>query len=214
MVAMAHHQRTFYMVRSDQDVGVSDGETSATWEADAWVGGDRNKLWFKTEAEAHGGEVENLELQALLSRNISTFFDAQAGVRYDVEPKGMGYLTVGVKGLAPYQFETDAQAFLSEKGRLSFRVEQGFEFLLSQRLILEPEVEVNLQATDAPELELGAGFTDVEASLQLRYEITRKFAPYLEIAHERLLGETAAIARRHDEEPQATTLRAGLRVWF
>ena len=212
--AHAHHARTFSMVSFDLEAGESDGETLFASEGDAWIGGDRNKLWFKSEVEVIGGEAERAELQALYSRNLSTFFDAQAGVRYDAEPDGRAYLTAGVKGLAPYLFETDAQVFLSEDGDVSFRLEQGFELLLTQRLVLEPEFETELQLDDVPGLDLGAGFTDVEASLQLRYEITRKFAPYVELNYERLLGETASIARREGGHDEETTLRAGVRVWF
>lgn len=214
MGAMGHHARTYTFVGVEADYARPDDEDEFSWEGDAWIGGDRNKLWFKTEGEVHDGEAEEAELQALYSRTISTFFDAQAGVRYDFEPEGTGYLTVGMKGLAPYQFETDAQVFLSEEGDLSVRLEQSLDLLLTQRWILEPEIEVNLQADDVPERDLGAGFTDVEAALQLRYEVTRKFAPYVEVRYERLLGETSAIARRLGDDPEATTLRVGLRSWF
>jgi copper resistance protein B len=210
----SHHGRTFWMVRSDQEAALGGDERLFAFEADAWIGGDRRKLWLKSDVEVHDGETETAELQALYSRNVTPSSTSRSAVRHDFEPGGRDVSGAGVKGLAPYLFETDAHAFLSENGDVSFRLEQGFEFLLTQRLILEPEAEINLQVSDVPELELASGFTDLEASLQLRYEITRKFAPYVELNYERLLGGTADLARDFGDDPEATTLRAGLRVWF
>ncbi|NEX91241.1 copper resistance protein B [Caulobacter sp. 17J65-9] len=211
---MGHHERTYTMVRMQADASEADGAGLVTWEGDAWVGGDVNKLWLKTEGEVHDGEPEKAELQALWSRNVATFWDLQAGVRQDFEPEATTWLALGVQGLAPYQFETDAAVFVSDAGDVAFRLGQSFDFQLTQRLVLEPEVELNAYAQDVPELDVGAGLSDVEAKLQLRYEITRKFAPYVAVAYERQLGETASIARTAGEDTDETTLRVGLRAWF
>ncbi|MBC6981911.1 copper resistance protein B [Caulobacter sp. 17J80-11] len=211
----SHKHRTYSMVRLEADAGTTtDGEGIGSWEGDAWIGGDKNKLWFKTEGDVEDGETEEAELQALWSRNVATFWDLQAGVRHDFEPDPTTYLALGVQGLAPYQFETDAAAFLSEDGDVGVRFKQSFDVLLTQRLVLEPEVEVNAFAQDVPEKEVGAGFSDVEAKLKLRYEITRKFAPYVEAAYERRLGETASIARASGSDVDTTSIRIGVRSWF
>jgi copper resistance protein B len=212
--AVMEHARTFSFLRADVDAGVGDEAEVFTWDIDGWRGGDRNKLWLKSEGETPDGELETAEVQLLYSRNVSTFFDAQIGVRHDFEPDGLTYLVLGLQGLAPYQFETDAALFLSERGDLSFRYEQSLDLLLTQRLVVEPEIELEAFAGDVPERQVGAGLSELEASLRLRYEITRKFAPYAEVAYHRLLGETSSLARRRGESPEETTLRAGLRVWF
>lgn len=213
-MALAEHNRTFTFLRADLDASLGDDEGASTWDIDAWRGGDYNKLWLKSEGEIVDGDLEGAEIQALWSRNVSTFFDVQAGIRYDFEPDETAHLVLGLQGLAPYQFETDAAAFLSDKGDLSFRYEQSLDLLLTQRLIIEPEIELEAFATDAPERDVGAGFSSAEASLRVRYEITRQFTPYAEVAYRRLLGETSSIARRRGQDPEGTTLRAGLRVWF
>src|SRR3546814_3996366 len=83
------------------------------------VGGDFEKLWLKSEGEgAFGGGVESAEVQALWSHAIGPWFDLQAGLRYDIEPDSRGYAVLGVQGLAPYMFELDAAAFLSDRGDL------------------------------------------------------------------------------------------------
>ena len=215
MDAMAHHERTYSFVQTEADYGVAEGGgEEATWDADAWVGGDRNKLWLKSEGEWADGDLEQAELQVLYSRNVGTFFDAQAGLRQDFEPKGTAYLVAGLQGLAPYLLETDLAGFVSADGDLSARFEQTVDVLLTQRLILEPHLETNVQFQDVPERDLAAGFTDVEAGLQVRYEITRKFAPYVDVAYARALGDTADLRRGAGEEVGGWSARVGVRSWF
>ena len=212
--SQAHATRTFHMVRAEVDYARPHDEGVLAFETDAWIGGDRQKLWLKSEGEFEDGDLHEARLEALYSRNVSTFWDLQVGVRHDVEPRSTSYLAAGVQGLAPYQFETEAFAYLSEEGDLGARFLQSLDVHLTQRMILEPEVEVELQTADVPERGLGAGFTEAEISAQLRYEITRKFAPYVTVGYARLLGETADIARSAGDETDETSIRAGLRVWF
>ena len=212
--AAAHERRTFHMVRAEVDYGHPDGGDVLRWEGDAWIGGDRQKLWLRSDGEHADGDLHEADIEALYSRNVATFWDLQVGVRQDFEPSSTTYLAAGVQGLAPYQFETEAFAYLSDDGDLGARLLQSVDVHLTQRLILEPEVELELQADDVPERGLGAGFTEAGLSAQLRYEFSRKFAPYLTVAWERRLGETASIARAAGDDVETTSLRAGLRVWF
>jgi copper resistance protein B len=212
--ANAMEQQTFHMVRGEIDASQSDDADVLTWDGESWIGGDINRLWFKTEGNSEDGDIANAEIQALWSRNIADFWDLQAGVRVDLEPDTTTYLALGVQGLAPYRFETEATAFLSEDGDLSARLHQSFDLHLTQRLIAEPYFEINAYAQDLPERDIGAGFSDAELGLQLRYEITRKFAPYVDVVWESALGETASIARANGEDVRTESVRAGIRVWF
>jgi len=209
-----HDTITYWMVRLDADYGRADDADVWGWDAEAWIGGDASKFRLTSEGEAYDGTVEKAEIEALYSVPISDFFEAKAGVRYDIEPDGRAYLTAGVIGLAPYFFETDAALYLSEDGDLSARLTQEFDLLLTQTLVLTPEVEIEAFAQDVPELNVGAGFSSVTAELTLRWEITRKFAPFVRLEYERALGETAGRARAAGEDVEETSLRAGLRVWF
>jgi copper resistance protein B len=184
------------------------------WDGYAWIGGDEVKLRLEAEGAAFDGDVESAELRALISWNIADFWDFQAGLRHDFEPEGMTWVAAGFQGLAPYFFEIEARVFVSEDADVAFRFEQTYDLLITQRLILQPHVKVNAFAQDIPELAVGAGFADVEAGLQLRYEITRKFAPYIDLVYERALGETAGLMRAAGEDVEETTLRGGVRFWF
>nr|WP_196793246.1 copper resistance protein B [Erythrobacter litoralis] len=194
---------------------VSEGENAFLWDAQGWYGGDLNRFVLKTEGEGvFGGNVEVAEIQALFSRAIGPFFDLQAGARLDLEPETRSHLVLGVQGLAPYMFHVDGALFLSDRGDLTARIEGEYDQKITQRLILQPRLEVEFSGQDIPEREIGAGLTKVETGLRLRYEIAREFAPYIGIGHEAKLGETADIARAAGEDTDGFALLAGIRAWF
>ncbi|MCI4592403.1 copper resistance protein B [Sphingobium sp. BYY-5] len=186
------------------------------WEGEGWIGGDINRLAIKSEGEGDvGGRLESAELQALYSRAIDPWWNIVAGVRQDFRPQPQRtYATIGIEGLAPYWFELEAQAFLSDKGDAHLRVEGSYDQRLTQRLILQPAAEVNIAAQDVPELGIGSGVSDIELGLRLRYEFAREFAPYVGVNWERKLGDTARYARAAGEGASATSLVMGIRFWF
>ena len=152
---------------------------------------------------------------SLYARAISPYFDVQAGVRQDLEPRPRRtYAALGFEGLAPYWFQVEGAVFLSNEGDLSARLEGSYDLRLTQRLILQPRAQVNLAARDVPELGLGAGLTNAELGLRLRYEIRREFAPYLGVHYERRFGDTADFARAAGEDRDDLRLVAGIRAWF
>ena len=191
------------------------GDTGYVWDAQGWYGGDINRFVLKTEGEGEfGGELEDAEIKALFSRAIGPFFDLQAGVRFDPEPATTGHLVVGIQGLAPYMFHVDGALFLSDDGDLTARIEGEYDQRITQGLILQPRIEVELSAQTVAEREIGAGLTKIEPGVRLRYEFVPEFAPYIGIEYEAKLGETADIARAAGEDPDGLKLLAGVRAWF
>ena len=177
--------------------------------------GDLSKLWLTFEGEGQlSGPVENAEVQILLSRAITPHFDLQAGMRADLEPQTRFHAVLGVTGLAPYMIETDAALFLSDRGDVTARIEAAYDQRITQRLILQPRVELALSAQAIPERELGAGLTSLEAGLRLRYEIRRELAPYVGLGYETALGRTADIIRARGGDTGGFSLLLGLRAWF
>lgn len=209
-----HGGAVFHMFRLETDYGGGKEGAVATWDLDAWLGTDENKLWLKSEGSHSDGKLEDAELWALYSRNISTFWDAQIGLRHDTRPVSTSYLTLGVNGLAPYFFETEAHLFVSDEGDVSARLREENDFLLTQKLILQPYAEINLFAQDVPEQDIGAGISSGEIGLQTRYEITRKFAPYIDVKYERKFGETSSIAKSSGEDNDDFIAAFGLRLMF
>lgn len=208
--------RTYRVMVDQLEARIHDGRDGYLWDAQGWYGGDIDKLWIKTEGKGRFGEnTEDAELQALWSRAITPWFDFQAGLRYDFRPDPeRGYLVVGVQGLAPYFFEIDAAAFLSDEGDVSARFEAEYDLLITQRLVLQPRAEVSLAVQEVRELGIGSGVNDVELGLRLRYEFAPEFAPYVGVGWERKLGETADFARDEGEDVDSFALVAGVRLWF
>ncbi|QBM75954.1 copper resistance protein B [Sphingomonas sp. AAP5] len=192
------------------------GRDGYRWDGEAWFGGDINRLWLKSEGEGALREgVESAEVQALYSRAVGPYFNLQAGVRHDFQPSpNRTYATVGFEGLSPYMFEVEGALFLSTKGDLLGRLEGYYDQRITQRLILQPRIEFNLSAQAVPENRLGAGLTDAELGLRLRYEIRRQFAPYIGVSYVAQTGRTADFTRAEGKDPTTTSFVAGVRVWF
>lgn len=210
----AHESLIFHAFRLETDYGGGTDGPVASWDLDGWIGGDMNKLWLKSEGENSDGATEQMEFWALYSRNIADFWDLQAGLRHDVQPRATTYAVFGVNGLAPYFFETEAHLFISDDGDVSARLREENDFLVTQRLILQPYLEANIFAQDVEEQDIGAGLSSAELGLQTRYEITRKFAPYLDLRYERKFGETSSIAKNHGEDNDNFITAIGLRLMF
>lgn len=193
----------------------TDGPNPLVLDADAWIGYDLNKFWFKTELERVDGKTEEAEVQFLYSRAITPFWDFQAGWRHDIKPKPTrDYLALGFKGLSPYQFDLDAGLFIGESGQVNARLDAEYEYMLTQKLILSPELEVNLYSQDDAQTGIGSGLSDMELGLRLRYEIRREFAPYIGVNWTKKFGQTADFAKADGEDTSDVQFVAGIRIWF
>jgi copper resistance protein B len=192
------------------------GQVGYRWDGEAWFGRDINRLTIKSEGLGSFREgVEEAEVQALYSRAIGPYFNLQAGVRQDLSaPLHQTYATVGFEGLAPYWFEVSGALFLSTRGNLLGRLEGYYDQNITQRLILQPRVELNFAAQNIPEDGVGAGLVNAELGLRLRYEITREFAPYVGISYNAKVGQTATYALQEGQASSVLSFVAGLRIWF
>ena len=195
---------------------VQDGNDVLSTEMQAWYGGDYNKVWLEFRGESQISEsVEEAEVQLLYTRLIGYYWDFQGGVRYDIKPDpSRAYGQFGFQGLAPGYFEVDVKGFVSEEGDLSARFEAEYDLYVTQRLVLQPALEVNFAAQSVPELGIGSGVNDIELGLRLRYEVFREFAPYVGINYERKFAETADFAREEGEDTSSFQYVAGVRFWF
>jgi copper resistance protein B len=203
------------------EVAIREGREGYSFDAQAWYGGDINKLWIKTEGEGTFGErFEGAEVQALWSRAIDPWFDMQLGVRQDFQSgPDRTYLVAGIQGLAPYWFEVEGTAFLSSKGDVTARFEAEYDLRLTRALILQPLVEVDLALQDVPELGIGSGLSTAELGARLRYQILpssgpAEISPYIGVQYERTFGDTARFRRLSDEDVGGWSLLIGLRTWF
>jgi len=204
---------TKFMLEQLEVQNVSDSNP-ITWEAEAWIGKDLNKLWFKTEGERVDSAFEEAELQMLYSRAIAPFWDLQTGFRKDFEPADREWIVAGIKGLAPYFFETDIAFFIGKSGRTAARLQGEYELLLTQKTILTPKIEINLYGKDDQEMGVGSSLSDIRIGLRLRHEFVREFAPYIGVEWTKDFGGTADFTHVQGGEIEDTYFVAGVRIWF
>ena len=197
-----HGGGTAWTVRADTlEYRARDGADGQAFEGEAWWGGDASKWVVKARGERTGGEGwERAQAEALKAWPIGPYFDVQAGLRYDLSPKGRGYAAVGFEGLAPYWFEVQGTAYLSDRGEVSARGEASYDLRLTQKLILQPRLEAESAE---------AGAARLEGGLRLRYEITRAFAPYVGIVRERTFGPMTP----RGERAGGAAVVVGIRAW-
>ncbi len=195
---------------------VRNGKNGYRWDGELWVGGDVSRLVVKSEGEgSFKDRTESAEVQALYSRALDPYWNLQLGLRQDFAPKpARTYAVLGIEGLAPHWLETEGALFLSDKGQLLGRITSSYDERITPRLILQPRVEANFSLQDMPRQRIGAGVSNIELGLRLRYEIRREFAPYVGVSWERKLGKTADFARAAGEGTGGASLVAGIRFWF
>lgn len=185
------------------------------WDATFWAGRSFDKLAVRTEGETSGGDTERAELELLWAHSVARWWDVVAGARADFEPGPTeSWAAFGVQGLAPHRFELEATAYVGDGGATAARFEGEYELLITQRLILQPQLELNWYGQSDPERGLGPGLSTGEVALRLRYELRREVAPYVGLVRERRYGATADAARANGEDPDDTRLVAGLRLRF
>lgn len=213
-VSVIHDNRLKYYFRADRAEyrWNNDNQEKAIWDVQGWIGGDYNKLSLESEGEWVRGEgVESAFLEVFYARSIATFWDLRFGLRQDFEPKPeRTFGVLSLQGLAPYFFETEFNIYVDDEARVSFNLEVEFDIRLSQRLVLQPRLEVDAGVEDEPEYSLGSGVRKVEVGARLRYEISRKFTPYVGVSWETLVGDTADMSK----DPGSVAVVAGVRLWF
>ncbi|WP_085608246.1 MULTISPECIES: copper resistance protein B [unclassified Pseudomonas] len=193
----------------------ADDASTLAWDLSGWIGGDIDRLWLRSEGERSNGKTEDAEIQALWGHAISPWWDVVSGVRQDFKPGApQTWAAFGLQGMALYNFEAEATAFIGENGQSAVRLEGDYDIMLTNRLILQPTAELNVYGKNDPQRGIGSGLANTEAGLRLRYEIRREFAPYIGVTWNRTYGHTADYAREEGEDRSEARLVLGVRLWF
>ena len=187
------------------------------YDGQAWAGTDYDKLWLKSEGlVTQRGRFTDGKHEILYDRAISTYFDLQGGVRVDLDGgPTRTWAAFGVQGLSLYFFDVEATAYASDSGHYAARLKASYDLLITNRLILQPEAELNFYTKSDRGRGAGSGLSDIDAGLRLRYEVSRKLAPL----RRRVLqpGYSARARRSPGARARARTRCAftfGVRTWF
>ena len=211
-----HDRAINHYVLFDQLEWQFSGDTKGgIWDIKSWIGGDMNRVWIHSEGASDGSSLEEAEVHVTYGRSFSRWWDVVAGVRQDFRPgPGQTWATVGLQGLAPQWFEIQATLYVGESATTMARFEAEYELLITNRLVLQPLVELNLYGKSIPERGIGAGLSAAETGLRLRYEVRREFAPYVGLVWHREFGGTADFSREAGQDVGGWRLAAGFRTWF
>lgn len=190
--------------------------SGVNWTAQGSYGGDHDKFWARTQGLKIPGEVldPTSGVEALWWHAISPFWGTQLGLRQDFGTNSHTYAAFGIQGLAPRWFEIQATGYVGDAGRISARFKASYDMRFTNRWILVPSVETNLYSKADAARGTGTGLGNVELGLRLRYEVIRKFAPYVGYVWERSFAATAELRRAEGGSVNEHRFVAGFRVFL
>jgi copper resistance protein B len=211
-----HDQAVHHFVLLDQlEWQAADDGSGVNLDSKGWIGRDRDRIWFRAEADSEEGRIGEAQAHLLYGRQFSRWWDVVAGIRQDVRPgPAQTWAAIGIQGLAPYWFEVEATAYVGASGHTHARFEVEYELLLTNRLVLQPLVEAEIFGKSDRERGVGAGLSTTDVGFRLRYELRREVAPYVGVAWNTRWGKTADLAEAAGEETGGARLVTGLRLWF
>jgi copper resistance protein B len=212
----AHDNAINYFVLLDQLEWETGAEQAAFgWDTKGWVGGDRDRLWFRSEGQRSEGDVWDAQTHAMFGRQIARWWDVLVGVRQDFAPgPAQTWAAFGIQGLAPYWFDVEATAYVGADARNHYRLETEYEFLVTNRLVLQPQAEIEIYGKPDLEHDRDVGIATLDFGVRLRYLLRRELAPYGGVVwHQKHFG-TADIARANGERTGGARFVAGIRFWL
>jgi copper resistance protein B len=185
------------------------------WDLDTWIGHDLRKLWIRSDGDRRDGDTERAQVEVLWGQAVAPWWEIVAGVRADFAPgRDQEWAAFGVRGTAPFRLNVEATAYYGSGSRTALRIETARELLVTNRLILEPSLELDWHGQADPTRGLGSGLDEAELGIRLRYEVRREVAPYVGLVRERRFGQSADVTRAANRDPDDTRFVAGIRFWF
>lgn len=188
-------------------------------ELESWIGSDENKFYLKAELDKTESERTEAEIKALYSRYWTTFWDMQAGLRYRqnlnyVVDRHATDFVVGVHGLAPYFFETQAYAYIGQYQYSALYLESSRDVLLTQKWITQPFVKALVVLQDHSKVASKTGLSHAEIGVQTRYEINKRIMPFVEVAYRYDKGLKQTSWQSAEPSNKGWVYGAGLRLNF
>lgn len=196
------------------------GNSDFLWDIEGWYGTDKNRFFYKTEGEQNANRSEyNVDLQLLYARLISPYFNFQTGIRFEARKyRGTNivrpHAVFGFEGLAPYFIRLESGIFIDPKGKVSGRLTLTKDYLLTQRLIMQARFETSAAIQQVERFGTGRGLNDMEIGFRFRYEMRRKFAPYVGVVFAQSFFGTADLVRQEGGNPGQIRFVTGVRTFF
>ncbi|UDM38820.1 copper resistance protein B [Acinetobacter haemolyticus] len=197
----------------------NDGEGVLKSELETRIGTDENKIFIKVHADDAESEQAEYDAKVLYSRNVADFWDVQAGLRYrndqnrEVDQDQVDAV-IGVHGLAPYFFETNAYLYIGQDNQTSLSLETERDVLLTQKLIVKPYLDLNVVLSDDSSYAQKTGLSTAQLGLETRYEINKKVMPFIDVAYGYKQGREQTAWQAESASDQEWLYGAGIRFKF
>ena len=204
------HNHAAWSVRINQLEQLKDDENTTVSEGVAWYGSDSQRLRLTWDIE-HNQQGSHQDISLAWQKPLDSFWNYEWGVAYQAEQT---WLKVNINGLMPYKFEVDGSLLLDEQGHSMLILEGDYDLRFTQRLVLQPSLKTTLNGKEHAQHQQGSGLAELQTGLRLRYDVTRRFAPYLGIQQHDFLGKTADLRAQQGQTNHETTWLAGVRWWF
>ncbi len=169
----------------------NNNEQSIKYDGNIWIGYDINKVYLYSEGEKPKDSSMSSESQFVFSHAISPRMDLQVGVGYDKTPQNhQTWGVLALSGMIPYFIDTRTALLVGEDGNIGLRVSAEYEAVITQKLILVPNISAYLYTKDTPKVDIGKGLSNLTLNLKLQYNITKQFSPYIGVEWNKNYGNT------------------------
>ena len=195
------------------------GQGALKTEIESRIGTDENKLLIQAQINQVEAQQADYAAKILYSRNIAAYWDLQAGLRYRNDHKKIldqdqFDAVFGVQGLAPYFFETEMYSFLGSDDRYSLSLDSERDVLLSQKWILKPYFNADVILSDHSKYALQSGLSQLSVGLEMRFEITKKVMPYIDLSYTYQKGSKETQWQMQTASDKYVNYGAGIRFRF
>lgn len=184
-------------------------------EGELWAGYDFHKLVLDWDVEREDGHITESDWGLKYRTALSPFWDMDVGIErsFKGHPK-RNWGVVHFLGTAPYFIDVDLGLKASNEGRLGAELSLEQEWMLTQRWVFMPGVELEAYSKDDESNKVGRGLSSLAWSGLLGFEVVREFTPYIGVRHFQHYGDTARFIR-HEGEPSSETLWViGFEAWL
>ena len=201
--------------RNDND----EGQGALKSELETRMGTDENKIFIKVHADKVESQQAEYDAKLLYSRNVADFWDVQVGLRYRNDPnreidQDQVDAVFGLHGMAPYFFETDAYLYIGQDRQVSFNLETERDLLLTQKLIVQPYLDMNIMLSDDSNYAKKNGLNSVQVGVETRYEINKKVMPFMDLAYGYSKGVQETVWQKSSSSENELFYGVGIRFKF
>jgi len=216
---LKEHGGQIYQVTKLENAWIvdEDGKGTLGTKFDTLIGTDENRLFIEANLDKAESNDPKYDVSALYSRNVAPFWDVQAGVRYSEDRNNNSNRVdgvVGILGLAPYFFETQAYLYGGENNFWGASFDVNRDLLLTQKLITQPYIEANIVLNDNSDFASKTGLSELKTGIKTRYEITKRIRPFVDVAYQYEKGQKATSMQEATESEKGWKYGAGIELVF